>query len=100
AQTLREQIGKVREILKGTTGEGLPAAVEELTKALHGVSTRLYQSGSPAGTSPPTPPSTDGSTEGHEPAGGDTTPGSGGEGQPVDADFKVVDRNKEPTEGT
>ncbi len=100
AKTLREKVAAVREQLKGTSTDGLPAAVDALTQALHAVSTRLYQSGAAAGGSSESSPAGEPPAEGSDGAGREAPPGPGGDGPPVDADFKVVDSNKESTEGT
>jgi molecular chaperone DnaK len=94
AKELRDKIADVRASLGAKDAPDLPAKVDDLTRALHALATRLYQStggpsaGAPPGaegegapTAPPSEPPT-----GSAPSGG---------GQPVDADFKVVDHKGE-----
>jgi molecular chaperone DnaK len=95
AKELREKIGSVREELKAKGTEGLSAKVEELTRVLHGIATRLYQStGSAAPPSGPTEPP-------EEPSGGEKeSPSHASDGAPVDADFKVVDKDPGEEKGS
>ncbi len=82
---VREKVEQVRAALNGKDESAVQSAVAELTSALHQVATRMYESASKSGTPPP-------STESEPP---DSAKGGDGPG-PVDADFKVVD--KEPGE--
>ena len=84
AESVREKVKAVRELLakKDATKSEIEAAVAELTRALHAVSQKLYQSGSP----PPTGPTEAPPADGGEPSGSANVPGA------VDADFKVVDK--------
>jgi molecular chaperone DnaK len=89
---IRAKIASLRETLgaKDATADQVHAKVEELTKALHAIAAKLYQAGSP-------PPSSGEATappdEGSVPSGGPS--GSG----PVDADFKVVDKDSGEEKG-
>jgi len=85
ADAIREKVKAVQEVVakKDATVREIRDRTDELTRALHAVAQKLYQSGS-AGPSPPpgeAPPPTSGAAE---------PPPSSGSG-PVDADFKVVD---------
>ncbi len=90
AETVRAKIQAVRDTVqkKDSTKPEIQKAADELTRALHTVSQKLYQSGAapPPGTSEPP------ASEGSEPSGSGSVPGA------VDADFKVVDKEdgKEP----
>ncbi|MCI4336470.1 MAG: molecular chaperone DnaK [Thermoplasmata archaeon] len=86
AKELHEKITALRAALGGQDTGALRQRTDELTQTLHGIAQKLYQagsgsSGSDAGAAPaPSPPS-------------DSPPPKTGPG-PVDADFRVVD--KEP----
>ena len=85
ADTIREKVKVLRETVekKDVTVQEIRDRTDELTKALHAVAQKLYQSAT-------APPSDTGGTEA-PPSGSDSeAPPSGGSG-PVDADFKVVD---------
>ncbi|MEM0129569.1 MAG: molecular chaperone DnaK [Thermoplasmata archaeon] len=88
AEELRAKIAALRELLKATDAsrESIHEKTEDLTRAVHAVSQKLYQS-TDSGTPPP--PGAEGPRGGEaEGIGGTgTTDGSGA----VDADFKVVD---------
>ena len=73
----------VRDVLsqKDATVTEIRDRTDALTKALHAIAQKLYQSGTP-------PPS--GNAEAPPPDGSSEAPPSGNSG-PVDADFKVVD---------
>ena len=85
ADTIREKVKTVREVVekKDASVREIRDRTDELTKALHAVAQKLYQSapGGPGGT---------GGTE-VPPSGGTTEPPSSGGTGPVDADYKVVD---------
>ncbi len=86
---IEERVAAVRKELQQKEPAQLKERVEELTQAMHKLSTRLYQ-GSGAGGSPPpqggvTPP--------EEPSSGEGGPSKSGA---VDADFKVVDEKGSP----
>ncbi len=83
-ETVQEKIKAVREVVanKEATKSEIQGAVDELTRALHAVSQRLYQQGTP----PPSGPTEAPPTEGQESNGSANVPGT------VDADFKVVDK--------
>jgi len=85
ADTVREKVKALREVVekKDATVQEIRDRTDELTKALHAVAQKLYQSS----TAPP--PGT-GGAEAPPSGGGSESPPSGGSG-PVDADFKVVD---------
>ena len=86
ATEVRAKVEAVRSALKGKDDAALRSSVDELTQALHRVATKMYASASKeSGAPPPT------DSEGSNPA-----PGPSSESGPVDADFKVVD--KEPGE--
>jgi molecular chaperone DnaK len=86
ADTIREKVKALREVIekKDVTVREIRDRTDELTRALHAVAQKLYQSSA-------TPPPGAGGAE-SPPGGGatETPPSSGGTG-PVDADFKVVD---------
>ena len=82
AEHVRSLVKELRETLgqKDATTASIQSKADELTKALHGIAQKMYQSAGAGGTpgeAPPPPPG----------ASGDAAGGSG----PVDADFKVVD---------
>jgi molecular chaperone DnaK len=83
AESVRAKVTAVREVVgrKDATAAEIQAKADELTKALHAISQRLYQSAGTAGAGPAEPP-----PEG-APSPGTEAPPSG----TVDADFKVVD---------
>jgi molecular chaperone DnaK len=85
ADTIREKVKALREVIekKDVTVQGVRDRTDELTKALHAVAQKLYQSSA-------APPPGTGGTEAPPSGGGSEAPPSGGSG-PVDADFKVVD---------
>ncbi len=90
AEKVREKIKPVHDVVqkKDATAAEIQSAADELTRALHAVSQKLYQSG---GAPPPgagEPPHAESSE----------TPGAGNVPGAVDADFKVVDKEsgKEP----
>ena len=90
AEKVREKIKLVHDVVqkKDATAAEIQSAADELTRALHAVSQKLYQSG---GAPPPgagEPPHAESSE----------TPGAGNVPGAVDADFKVVDKEsgKEP----
>jgi molecular chaperone DnaK len=83
ADAIRAKVKALREVLdkKDASLSDVTSRADELTKALHAVSQKLYQSGqAPTGGTDSPPPGT--GAEGSAPSSG-----SG----PVDADFKVVD---------
>ena len=83
ADDVREKVKAVRDVLsqKDATVTEIRDRTDALTKALHAIAQKLYQSGTP-------PPS--GNAEAPPPDGSSEAPPSGNSG-PVDADFKVVD---------
>jgi molecular chaperone DnaK len=94
AKELRAKIAEVRELLTSKEATGLAGKVDELTRTLHAIATRLYQSGGSApGASegPSSPPPEE------SPTGADAPPREGG---PVDADFKVVDKDSGEEKGS
>jgi len=88
-QQVTDKIAAVRAALGDKDLARLKAAADELTQALHTLSQRLYQAGAAAGG---------GSGDDAPPESGTSPSGPSGKGStgPVDADFKVVD--KEPGE--
>ncbi|HUJ77968.1 MAG TPA: molecular chaperone DnaK [Thermoplasmata archaeon] len=82
AERVRTLVKELREAIgqKDATTASIKSKADELTKALHGIAQKMYQSagagGAPGEAAPPPPG-----------AGADPPGGSG----PVDADFKVVD---------
>jgi len=85
ADAIREKVKVLRETVekKDVTVREIRDRTDELTRALHEVAQKLYQSAT-------APPSDTGGSQA-PPSGGETeSPPSGGSG-PVDADFKVVD---------
>ena len=88
AESVREKVKALRAALESK--EGTPADLrsktDELTNALHSISKKLYQ----AGTPPPGGASTAPPDEGSSSSPPEHDAGSSG---PVDADFKVVDKD-------
>ncbi len=86
AADVRAKISSLRETLaaKDATAEQVRAKSDELTQSLHAIAAKLYQAGTPPPTSGEASPPPDERTS---QTGGPT--GSG----PVDADFKVVDKD-------
>ena len=92
AGTVREKVKAVRDVAAKTDASKseIQSAVDELTRALHAVSQKLYQQGTPPPSgSPEAPP-----TEGSESSGSGSVPGA------VDADFKVVDKENGKEHGS
>lgn len=85
AQAVRAKVEELRAVLDSKDLSALKQKTDELTRAIHQVSQKLYESAqqAPPSSGSPEEPST-GPTE----SGGSSPPGSG----PVDADFKVVDK--------
>ncbi len=94
ADGVREKVKAVHDVVarKDATKPEIEAKTDELTRALHAVSQKLYQSGArpPGGEAPSEP-----SSEEVPPTGdaGSSAPGA------VDADFKVVDHDGGPEKG-
>jgi molecular chaperone DnaK len=88
ATDVKAKVASLRETLgtKDVTAEQVQAKADELTRALHAIAAKLYQ----AGTPPPT--SDEGQTPPTESSPPPSSPSGGGAG-PVDADFKVVDKD-------
>ncbi|HTS32684.1 MAG TPA: molecular chaperone DnaK [Thermoplasmata archaeon] len=88
--SLREAIGS-----KDATTAQVQSQIDALTKTLHAIAQKLYQS---AGASPPGGTPTGGAPGASEPESTPPPSGeTGGASGPVDADFKVVDEgDKEP----
>jgi molecular chaperone DnaK len=91
ADQIREKVKALREVIakKDATLRDIREPTDELTKALHAVAQKLYQSATPPGAGPTETPPTAGTSE---------TPPSEGAG-PVDADFKVVDSDNNGEKG-
>jgi len=83
AERIRGLVKSLRDVVaqKDATTGTIRAKTDELTKALHGIAQKMYQSAASSGSDapPPPPPPTASSSD------------SGTAGGPVDADFKVVD---------
>ncbi len=92
ADGVREKVKAVRDVVqkKDATKSEIQSVADALTQALHAVSQKLYQAGAapPPGASAPPP------TGGAETSGSEGVPGT------VDADFKVVDKEKGPESGS
>ncbi|HZY70715.1 MAG TPA: molecular chaperone DnaK [Thermoplasmata archaeon] len=89
AQEVRERITALRSVLDGKDSAAVKTKSDELTQSLHKVATKMYEAArsSQGGGEPPS------AGEASTPTGPGPSSTSGG---PVDADFKVVD--KEPGE--
>ncbi|EQD50366.1 Heat shock protein 70, partial [mine drainage metagenome] len=74
------------------SAEAIRAKTDELTRALHAVAQKLYQS-TPPPSGPSGPAGETGPTDAESPAGGSTPPNGA---SAVDADFKVVDSGEAP----
>ncbi len=85
ADAVRAKVGLLRKALeeKDASLADIRTKTEELTKALHEIAQKLYQAGAPPPGGAATPPEGAASEAGHDPSA------SG----PVDADFKVVDKD-------
>jgi molecular chaperone DnaK len=90
ADTVREKVTALRAALedKEASATDIRAKTEDLTKALHGIAQKLYES-----AVPPTGPGTPGA-EPESPSSSESSSG-GGPGGPVDADFKVVAKDSD-----
>ncbi|MCI4364840.1 MAG: molecular chaperone DnaK [Thermoplasmata archaeon] len=84
---IRAKVASLREILgsKDATGDQVRAKSDELTQALHAIAAKLYQAG--ADTPPASGTGEAPTDEGIPPTSAGSTTG------PVDADFKVVDKD-------
>jgi molecular chaperone DnaK len=91
ADTIREKVKALRETIgkKDATVREIRDHTDELTKALHAVAQKLYQTSTPPGAGQAEAPPSGGTSE---------TPPSAGTG-PVDADFKVVDSDNDGQQG-
>ncbi len=90
-ESIRDKVKGVREVVqkKDATKTEIQARADELTKALHAVAQKLYQSATgPTGSSP-------GPETPEEPSSGASSGAPGA----VDADFKVVDKEDGETKG-
>ena len=90
AESIQEKVKALRAALaeKDASLSDVRSRSDDLTKALHAVAQKLYQSGGP--TAPPS----------GEPAGEETTTPPGPGTGPVDADFKVVDKDDGEAKGS
>ena len=80
-QPVREQIDKVKELLKGEDTQAIKEATDELTKRFYAVSEKLYQQQAPQGDA-----------GAQQDPGASSGPQQGADGgQYYDADYKVVD---------
>jgi len=91
ADAIRDKVKALRDVIakKDATTREIRDATDELTKALHAVAQKLYQSGSAPGSGSTEAPPTAGPTDSSPPHGAG----------PVDADFKVVDSNNNGEKG-
>ncbi|MCI4372698.1 MAG: Hsp70 family protein, partial [Thermoplasmata archaeon] len=95
ASEIRTKIASLRETLasKDPNPDEIRSKTDDLTKSLHAIAAKLYQ----AGASPP-PAEGDAPTAPPEESQGTSPPGASGSG-PVDADFKVVDKDSSAGDG-
>jgi molecular chaperone DnaK len=91
AEGIRDKVKAVRDVVqrKDATKSDIQSKLDDLTRALHAVAQKLYQSGAP--------PS--GPTAESPPPEGPTTESSSGAPGAVDADFKVVDKEDGTAKG-
>ncbi|HXW66273.1 MAG TPA: molecular chaperone DnaK [Thermoplasmata archaeon] len=89
AESVRSQVAALRETIgrKDATVSDLKSQTESLTKVLHGIAQKLYQSGGAGSAGATSPPPEEGA------GAADAPPESPGSSGPVDADFKVVDKD-------
>ncbi len=87
---VREKVAALRTALEGKDAGAVTSRADELTKTLHRISQRMYESARASGGGAP------GEAQGGAPPGEGSPTGRGSASGPVDADFKVVD--KEPGE--
>jgi len=91
AEKVQAAVKALRELIaqKDATAAAISAKAEELTRALHEIAQKMYQTGAGPGGDAAAPP----------PPSGETPPPDSGKG-PVDADFKVVDDPGQSTGST
>jgi molecular chaperone DnaK len=89
AGEVREKIAALRTALSEKDPKSLEPKLDDLTRALHKVAQKLYDA---ARTSEPEGPRETGPEPGSAPPPGASTPPPTGGASPVDADFKVVDK--------
>ncbi|HTW40250.1 MAG TPA: molecular chaperone DnaK [Thermoplasmata archaeon] len=94
ASSVREKVAALRDVLqkKDVTATELKEKTDELTTALHAIAQKLYQAASASGSGGPTAPPPE-----EAPASEPTN--HGGPSGPVDADFKVVDKDASDEQG-
>jgi molecular chaperone DnaK len=80
---IETEINKVKDALKGTDTESIKKATEELTQAFYDISSKIYQQ-NPNAQGPGSNPN----------AGAGQNPGGSGPDNVYDADYKVVDDDK------
>jgi molecular chaperone DnaK len=87
AESVQEKVKALRAAIEGkdVSAADIRSKTDELTKALHGIAQKLYQSATP----PPGGAASGASDESASAA----DPGPAGSSGPVDADFKVVDKD-------
>ncbi|MGA8302825.1 MAG: molecular chaperone DnaK [Thermoplasmata archaeon] len=87
AESVREKVKALRAAIEGkdASAADIRSKTDDLTKALHGIAQKLYQSAAP----PPGGTASGTSDEGASAA----DPGPSSSSGPVDADFKVVDKD-------
>ncbi len=83
-EKVQSALDRLKETLKGQDTAAIKAATEDLTKEFYAVSEKLYQNAAPQGG--PQQPGPD---------MGGQQPGGGQQGQYYDADYKVVDDDKD-----
>jgi molecular chaperone DnaK len=99
AEEVRAKVGELRTLLndKSASGDSIKAKAEDLTRSLHQIAQRLYQSsgGAPGGAGAP----------GAEAPGAEASNGAEGESRgeassgPVEAEYRVVDKDKGEEKG-
>ena len=91
---IEEEIKKVREALKGEDADAIKAAVEGLNTKVSAVSEELYKAAATSAQAQP------GATDGPNPEKADfTKPGEAAKDDVVDADFEMVDKDKDSKKG-
>ncbi len=96
AKDVREKVAALRAVLDSKNVEDVRSKSDELTRALHAIAQRLYQSASTStGSGTDAGGAASSGASPHE----DVSPPSGGASAPVDADFKVVDKDKGEEKG-
>jgi len=92
AATVRAKIDEVRAALSAKDPEDLKVKTDELTQALHRVASKMYENVRTEGGAGGSPTAPGDASSGASPSGGAPAGGANPAG-PVDADFKVVDKD-------